>query len=62
MIFLFPMNFLISFRVCSTPKMSKCITLLSFTYKAIQRVPIDLNSLSFITYAPCFILGKLFLE
>ena len=55
------MNFLISFGICSTPKLSKYI-LLSFTYKAIQRAPADLNSSRFITYAPSFILGKLLLE
>ena len=35
--------------------------LLPFTYKAIQSVPIDLKLSRFITYAPSFILGKLFL-
>ena len=33
----------------------------AYTYKAIQCFPIDLNS-RFITHAPSFILGKLFLE
>ena len=49
MIFLFPMNFLISFGICSSPKLSKNITLLPFTYKAIQFVPTDLNSSRLIT-------------
>ena len=61
-ILLFPMNFQISFGIYSTPKLSKYIMLFSFTYKAIQWVPIDLYSSRFITYAPSFILGKLFLE
>ena len=56
------MNFLVSFGICSSPKLSKYITLLPFTYKAIQRVPIDLYSSRFITYNQSFILGKLFLE
>ena len=34
--FLFPMNFLIYFEICSTPKLSKYVTLLSLTCKAIQ--------------------------
>ena len=33
---LFPRYFLISFGICSTPKLSKYIILLPFTYKAIQ--------------------------
>ena len=61
-IFLFPMNFLISFGMCSTPKLSKYLMLLPFTYKAIQSGPIDSYSSRFITYAPSLILGKLFLE
>ena len=61
-IFLVPINFLISFRMYSTPKVSKYVTLLPFTYKAIERVPTDLYSSRFITYVPSFILGKLFLE
>ena len=36
--------------------------LFTFTYKAIQWVPIDLKSSRFITDAPSFILGKLFLD
>ena len=51
-IFLVPMNFLISFRMYSTPKVSKYVTLLPFTYKAIERVPTDLYSSRFITYVP----------
>ena len=60
--FLFPANFLVSFGVCPTLKLSKYVTLLSFIYKAIQWVPIDSYSLRFIIYVPPFILGKLFLE
>ena len=61
MIFLFPMNFLTSIGRCSTQKLSECIILLPFTCKAIQWVPIDLNSSRYITYVPSFVLGKLFL-
>ena len=46
------MNFLISFGICSTQKLSKYMILLPFTNKAIQLVPIDLNSSRFITYVP----------
>ena len=38
-IFLIPMNFLISFGICSTPKLSKYVTFSAFTHKAIQWVP-----------------------
>ena len=62
MTFLCPMNFLISFEICSTPKLSKQVLLLPLTYKAIHRVSIDLYPSIFITYAPYFIIGKLFLE
>ena len=55
------MNFLFFFGICSTPKLSKYIILLPFTYKTIQWVPTDLNSSRFITYALSFVLGKLFL-
>ena len=48
--------FLISFGICSTPKLSKYIMLLPFTYnKAIQRVPNDSYSSKFIKYAPFFV-------
>ena len=56
------MNFLISFGICSTPKLSKYVTCSAFTYNAIQCVPIDLYLSRFIIYAPSFILGKLFPE
>ena len=57
------MNFLISFGIYSTPKLSKYIALLfPFTYKAIQWVSIDLNSSKFIKYVPSFILGNSFLN
>ena len=35
------MNFLISFVICSTQKLSKYVTFLAFTYKVIQEVPIE---------------------
>ena len=35
-VFLCPINLLISLGTCSTPKLSKSITSLFFTYKAIQ--------------------------
>ena len=60
--FLCHMNFLISFRICSTSNLSKYIALLPFTEKVIQRVPIELYSSRFITYVPSFISGKLFRE
>ena len=56
------MNFLISFEIYSTPKLSKYVTFLAFIYKTIQRVPIDSYSSRFIIYAPSFVLDKLFLE
>ena len=37
------MNFLILFGMCLTKKLSKYVMLLPFTYKDIQRVPINLN-------------------
>ena len=40
-IFYFFFYFLISFRICSTPKLSKYDTFSAFTYKATQWVPID---------------------
>ena len=56
------MNFIISFGICSTPKLLKKVTLLPVRYKAMQCVPIDLYSSRFITYTPSVIFGKLFLE
>ena len=58
--FLFPMNFLISFGMYSTAKPFSA-------YSAIQWVPtdwvpIDWYSSRFIIFAPSFILDKLFLE
>ena len=62
-IFFFPMNFVTSFGICSTPKLSKYVTFLVFTYKTIQQSdPIDSYSSRFIIYVPSFILDKLFLE
>ena len=53
----------------STPKLSKYVALLLYTYKAIQWVLNDLYSSTFVTYAPSFTLvahvftaGKLCLE
>ena len=60
--FLLSRKFLIFLGICSTPKLSKHIALSSFRHNAIQRVVIDLNASQSITYAPSFILGKLFLE
>ena len=60
--FLFPMNFLIFFGICPVRKLEKYTILFSFTYKAIQWVPIDCYSSIFVTYALPFILRKLFLE
>ena len=59
---LFPINFLISLGICSTPRLSKHVTFLTSTYKAIQWVPIDSDSTRFIIYGPSFIFGKVFPE
>ena len=57
------MNLLISFGICSIPKLSKEITLLALTNKETQCVPVFLYSSKFITSAPFLSLfGKLFLE
>ena len=48
--------------MCSTPKLSKYVKFLAFTYNAIQWVSIDLYSSRFIIFAPSVILDKLFLE
>ena len=61
MIFLFLINFLISFGKCSTPELSKFTMLFAFTYKVIQ-LPIYLYSPPFTTCVSSFILGKLFFE
>ena len=50
------------FRMFQNPKQSKYVTLLQFTYKAIQWVPIDTYFTRFIIYAPSFIIGTLFLQ
>ena len=55
------MNFLISFGICSTPKLSKYVTFSAFSY-AIHCVPVDSYSPRFVIYASSFILDKLFLE
>ena len=48
-------NFLISFGICLTPKLSKYVTVLVFTYNGIQRVPISEHSSRFIKYASSFV-------
>ena len=62
--FFLPMVLLISFEMCSNPKLSKYVTLFPFIYTAIQRLPIDLHSSRFITYPPSLnmLLCKQFLE
>ena len=61
--FLLSINYLTSFGLCSSPKLSKEVTLLFNAYKAIQWVPVSEYSSRFITYAPLFILsGRLSLE
>ena len=53
----------ISLGKCSMPKLSKYITSLVLTNKAIQCVPVFSYSSKSITYAPfLFFFGKLFLE
>ena len=61
MILLFPIIFFVSSGMCSTLNQWKYIKLLPFTCKAIQWVTFDLYSSRFITYAPSFIWGELFL-
>ena len=51
--------FFISFGICTTPETIEIYYVVTIH---IERVPIDLNSLRFITYAPPFILAKLFLQ
>ena len=53
-IFLLPMNFLISFGICSTPKLSKYVIISPFTYKPIQWVPTDL----YLIYTDLFVLSS----
>ena len=43
------MRFLISFRACANPNLSKYVTFSVLTYKAIQQVHIDLKLARFIT-------------
>ena len=45
--------------ICSTPKLSKYLTLSPIAYKVIQWVPINLPLRKFITYVLSFILGEL---
>ena len=69
-IFLLLMSFFISSELCSTPKLSKYVTLLLFAGKAIQEVSIDFYLSGFIMYVSSFatgadlatIFGKTFLE
>ena len=57
------MAFSTSLGIGSMPKLSKQITSLVLTNKAIQCVPVFSYSSKFITYAPFLIFfGKLFLE
>ena len=57
MVFLLLMKFLVSFGICSTPKLQNYVALPPFTYKAIQWVPIDLYWSKLITSDPSFILN-----
>ena len=57
--FFFLINALISFGIFSTPKESKYVTLLLFTCKATQWVPISEYSSRFIIHAASFISVKL---
>ena len=43
-------EFLIYIKICLTPKLSKYVTLIPFTYKAIQGVLIDSYTSRFTTY------------
>ena len=63
MIFLFPMNFFISFGRYNSKAIRVCYISV-FTFKDIQWVPIDsyYSFTRFITYVPSFILGKVFRE
>ena len=56
------MNFIISFEMCSTRKLSKYVTFSAFRHNAIHSIPIDLYLSRFISYAQSFVLGKLFLD
>ena len=56
------MNFIVSFGIYSTPNLIKYAALISWTYKAIQWVPIDLYSSRFVINGQSFILGKIFFE
>ena len=60
--FLLSINILISFGMCSTPKLSKYIILSRFGYNAIQGIPTDSYASRFTTYATSFVLVKLSLE
>ena len=63
LMFLYPINLLISLGIWSTSKLSKYVTSLFFTHKAIQCGPTSVYSSRFITYVPFFIvLGKLSLK
>ena len=57
-IFLFPMNFLICFGICSTTKLLNYVILSPFIYNSINGIPVELYTSRFTTYAPSFILGK----
>ena len=51
-IFLLPINFLFSFEMCSTPKLSNYVILLLFTSKGIQWVLINFYSSKFTSAHP----------
>ena len=61
-LFLFSMSFIISFGISLTPKWSRYVMFSVIKYNAIQWAPLDSYWSRFITHAPSFILGKLFLE
>ena len=64
LIFLLPINLLISLGICSAPNISnKTVVYFGLTNKETQCLPVFSYSSKFITYAPFLILfGKLFLE
>ena len=56
LMFLSSINLLISLGICSTPKLSKQSTSLSFTYKAIQCVPLSKYSSKLTIHAVSFLI------
>ena len=61
-IFLLPVEFLISFGTYLPPKLPKYLKLSPLPCKATESVPTDLYSSRLITYAPSFISCKHFLN